>query len=55
MTVVDAKSWTPQGLLQYNTDNNSVKEFHHIPGDSTSLASDSVFFNIQRFERPFMV
>ena len=35
--------WQSEGLLRYNTNDNTVKTYHHIPGDSTSLATDSVY------------
>ena len=39
--------WNPErtkgdGLLRYNTTTNTVKTYHHIPGDSTSLGSDNI-------------
>ena len=43
MNVVDNTLYEPEGLLRYNTIDNTVKRYHHIPDDSTSLSSDSVF------------
>ena len=43
MNVWDTKSGKGEGLLRYNTADNTIKTYHHIPKDSTSLGSDSVY------------
>lgn len=43
MKVSGTKSGKPEGLLQYNTADNTTKVFRHIPGDPTSLQTDSVY------------
>jgi ligand-binding sensor domain-containing protein/signal transduction histidine kinase len=43
MNVMDTKSGKPEGLLRYNTSNNTTKIYRHIPNDSTSPQTDSVY------------
>ncbi len=43
MNVRDNKSDKPEGLLRYNTADNTTKIYRHIPNDSISLETDSVY------------
>ena len=43
MNVRDTKSDRPEGLLRYNTADNTTKIYRHISDDSTSLQTDSVY------------
>jgi ligand-binding sensor domain-containing protein len=42
MIIWDTKSGKGEGLLRYNTADNMVKNYRHIPNDSTSLGNDTV-------------
>ena len=42
MNVWDDKPDKGEGVWRYNTADNTVKTYHHIPKDSTSLGTDSV-------------
>src|SRR5437867_2447953 len=43
MTVMDVKSGKREGLLQYNTADNTVKAYRHVVKNSTSLGNDAVY------------
>ncbi len=42
MTVWGTRSGKGEGLWRYNTADNTVKIYHHIPGDSATINSDSI-------------